>query len=316
MALEQPNYDLKNTSLITVVGPTGVGKTALCLQIAKQLGCSIISCDSRQIYKEMHIGTAAPTPQELNTVKHYFIASRSINDNYNAGQYEIDALPIIESELRSKQCALFTGGSMLYVDAICKGIDNIPSIPDEIRNEVLSFYRTHEIEDVRQWLKLLDPVHYFNSDLRNTKRILHAIEICLTAEQPYSSLRTNTKKTRAFNFIKIGLERPREELYERINQRTEAMFEAGLETEARQLLPYRHLNALDTVGYKELFSFFDGEITKDEAIRLIKRNTRHYAKKQMTWFKHDTEIAWFHPEHKDEIIAYLLQQLEQNKQLA
>lgn len=306
-------HNLNESSLIVIVGPTGVGKTELCIQIAQALGCSIISCDSRQMYREMKIGTATPTDEELSQATHHFIASRSIYDDYNAGQYELDAIPLIEEELRRNGCAILTGGSMLYVDAICKGIDDIPAIPKEVRDEVQEFYRTHEIEEVRQWLKLLDPDHYFNSDLKNTKRILHAIEICLTAGKPYSTLRTNTVKPRSFNFVKIGLERPREELYDRINRRTEMMMAEGLEEEARQLYPLRHLNALDTVGYKELFGFFDGHYPQEEAVRLIQRNTRHYAKKQLTWFKHDTDTVWFHPDNKEGIIKHIRKEVDNNK---
>lgn len=305
-------YPLNTTSLVVIVGPTGVGKTDLCIRIAKQLKCNIISCDSRQIYKEMSIGTASPTTEQLQEVTHRFIASRSIFDDYNAGQYELDAIPVIESELKAHGAAILTGGSMLYVDAICKGIDDIPAIPQEIREEVQTFGRTHPIEDVRKWLKMLDPEHYDRSDLMNLKRMLHAIEICLTAGKPYSSLRTNSVKPRNFNIIKIGLERPREELYERINQRTLIMMQEGFEDEARRLYPLRHLNALDTVGYKELFSYFNGEIPIEEAIRLIQRNTRHYAKKQTTWFKHYEDMAWFHPDNYDEIMAYIIKQVNNN----
>lgn len=252
----------------------------------------------------MPIGTAAPTPEQLARVKHYFIATRSIQDNYNAGQYELDALKIIADELTKHATTLLTGGSMLYVDAVCRGIDNIPATDPNVRANVHQLYDREGIDGVRRYLKLLDPQHYATVDLNNVQRMLHAIEVCLTAGCPYSALRTGRVKKRPFNILKIGLERPRSELNERINLRVLQMMADGLETEARALYPMRHLNALNTVGYKELFAYFDGFISRDEAIRQIQRNTRHYAKKQMTWFKHDMKVRWFHPDDYDGIAAY------------
>ena len=291
-------------TLVVVIGPTGVGKTDLCLRLATHLDCAIISCDSRQIYREMPIGTAAPTPEQLARVKHYFIATRSIQDNYNAGQYELDALKIIADELTKHATTLLTGGSMLYVDAVCRGIDNIPTTDPNVRANVHQLYEREGIDGVRRYLKLLDPQHYATVDLNNVQRMLHAIEVCLTAGCPYSALRTGRVKKRPFNILKIGLERPRSELNERINLRVLQMMADGLETEACALYPMRHLNALNTVGFKELFAYFDGFISRDEAIRQIQRNTRHYAKKQMTWFKHDMKVRWFHPDDYDGIAAY------------
>ena len=298
-------------NLFVVLGPTGVGKTDISIEIAKRLSCSIISSDSRQIYKEMSIGTAKPSEEELQKVKHYLISTQSITEHYSSGQYELDAIPIIESEIERNGNALLVGGSMLYIDAICKGIDDIPNIDPNVREEVSELYERVGLDGIRNQLKLLDPVHYREVDPMNAKRIKHALEVCLQTGKPFSNLRTGVAKKRNFNIIKIGLRREREELYEMINQRVLKMVEAGLIEEARNLYAYRNLNSLNTVGYKELFKYFENEWTLDYAINMIQQNTRRYAKKQMSWFNKDREIEWFHPEDKKAIHEYISRQAQQ-----
>ncbi|MDD5974198.1 MAG: tRNA (adenosine(37)-N6)-dimethylallyltransferase MiaA [Bacteroidales bacterium] len=298
-------------NLFVVLGPTGVGKTDISIEIAQRLSCSIISSDSRQIYKEMSIGTAKPSEEELQKVKHYFISTQSITEHYSSGQYELDAIPIIESEIERNGNALLVGGSMLYIDAVCKGIDDIPNIDPNVREEVSELYERVGLDGIRNQLKLLDPVHYREVDPMNAKRIKHALEVCLQTGKPFSNLRTGVAKKRNFNIIKIGLRREREELYEMINQRVLKMVEAGLIEEARNLYAYRNLNSLNTVGYKELFKYFENEWTLDYAINMIQQNTRRYAKKQMSWFNKDREIEWFHPEDKKAIHEYISRQAQQ-----
>lgn len=298
-------------NLFVVLGPTGVGKTDISIEIAQRLSCSIISSDSRQIYKEMSIGTAKPSEEELQKVKHYFISTQSITEHYSSGQYELDAIPIIESEIERNGNALLVGGSMLYIDAVCKGIDDIPNIEPNVREEVSELYERVGLDGIRNQLKLLDPVHYREVDPMNAKRIKHALEVCLQTGKPFSNLRTGVAKKRNFNIIKIGLRREREELYEMINQRVLKMVEAGLIEEARNLYAYRNLNSLNTVGYKELFKYFENEWTLDYAINMIQQNTRRYAKKQMSWFNKDREIEWFHPEDKKAIHEYISRQAQQ-----
>ncbi|HPW90672.1 MAG TPA: tRNA (adenosine(37)-N6)-dimethylallyltransferase MiaA [Paludibacteraceae bacterium] len=296
-------------TLFVIVGPTGVGKTDISLQLAKLLGCAIFSCDSRQMFRELKIGTAAPSEKQLQEVPHFFIGNKSIFETYSAGQFELDAIPMIESELKRTKNTLLVGGSMLYVDAICKGIDDIPTIDPQVRQGVLEFYKKEGIEGVRRKLKLLDPLHYDEVDLKNVKRMLHALEVCIMTGQPFSNLRTQSTKKRSFNIVKIGLVRPREELYNRINQRVLQMMEDGLEDEARQFYPHKALNSLNTVGYKEFFNYFDRVWTKDFAVNMIQQNSRRYAKKQLTWFKRDKEIHWFHPQQTDEIITFVKEHL-------
>lgn len=298
-------------NLFVVLGPTGVGKTDISIEIAQRLSCSIISSDSRQIYKEMSIGTAKPSEEELQKVKHYFISTQSITEHYSSGQYELDAIPIIESEIGRNGNALLVGGSMLYIDAVCKGIDDIPNIDPNVREEVSELYERVGLDGIRNQLKLLDPVHYREVDPMNAKRIKHALEVCLQTGKPFSNLRTGVAKKRNFNIIKIGLRREREELYEMINQRVLKMVEAGLIEEARNLYAYRNLNSLNTVGYKELFKYFENEWTLDYAINMIQQNTRRYAKKQMSWFNKDRDIEWFHPEDKKAIHEYISRQAHQ-----
>lgn len=280
-------------TLFVILGPTGVGKTDLSIEVASMLGTSVISCDSRQIYRELSIGVASPSPEQLAAVKHYFIATRSVDEHYSAGQYELDALPIIESEIAANGCAVMVGGSMLYIDAVCRGIDDIPTIDEELRRSVRRIYDEQGIEEVRRRLRLLDPQHYAEVDLRNVKRMLHALEVCYQTGQPFSKLRTGGIKRRSFEIVKIGLDCPREVLYDNIDRRVLKMIQQGLEREVRSVSDKRHLNALNTVGYKEMFAYLDGEYDLDRAIELIQRNTRHYAKKQLSWFKRYGDVQWF-----------------------
>ncbi len=293
--------------LFVVVGPTGVGKTDISLTLAQQLGCAIVSCDSRQMFREMKIGTAAPTEAQLRQVRHFFVGSRSVFEPYSAGQFELDAVPIIEAEIARSGNALMTGGSMLYADAVCHGIDDLPTIDAETRREVADFYAQNGIEGVRRKLRLLDPEHYAEVDLKNAKRMLHALEVMQMTGKKFSDLRTNQTKQRTFDIIKIGLNRPRAELYDRINRRVWQMMDDGLEQEAHSLYAHRALNALNTVGYKELFRYFDGEWTRDHAIGMIQQNTRRYAKKQLSWFGRDKEIHWFHPDDAQGIVELVAQ---------
>jgi len=257
------------------------------------------------MFRELKIGTATPSEKQLQEATHFFIGNKSIFDTYSAGQFELDAIPLIEAELKRTQNSLLVGGSMLYVDAICKGIDDIPTINPETRQDVLDFYKEEGIEGVRRKLKLLDPQHYQEVDLMNVKRMLHALEVCEMTGRPFSDLRTQSVKKRSFNIVKIGLTRPREELYERINQRVLHMMDEGLEDEARQFYPHKQLNSLNTVGYKELFNYFDGIWTKEFAINMIQQSSRRYAKKQLTWFNRDKEIHWFNPEQEEEILSFV-----------
>lgn len=292
-------------TLFVILGPTGVGKTDLSIEVASMLGTSVISCDSRQIYRELSIGVASPSPEQLAAVKHYFIATRSVDEHYSAGQYELDALPIIESEIAANGCAVMVGGSMLYIDAVCRGIDDIPTIDEELRRSVRRIYDEQGIEEVRRRLRLLDPQHYAEVDLRNVKRMLHALEVCYQTGQPFSKLRTGSVKRRSFDIVKIGLDCPREVLYDNIDRRVLKMIQQGLEQEVRSVSDKRHLNALNTVGYKEMFAYLDGEYDLDRAIELIQRNTRHYAKKQLSWFKRDSKIQWFSPYDRQRILDML-----------
>lgn len=292
-------------TLFVILGPTGVGKTDLSIEVASMLGTSVISCDSRQIYRELSIGVASPSPEQLAAVKHYFIATRSVDEHYSAGQYELDALPIIEREIAANGCAVMVGGSMLYIDAVCRGIDDIPTIDEELRRSVRRIYDEQGIEEVRRRLRLLDPQHYAEVDLRNVKRMLHALEVCYQTGQPFSKLRTGGVKRRSFDIVKIGLDCPREVLYDNIDRRVLKMIQQGLEQEVRAVSDKRHLNALNTVGYKEMFAYLNGEYDLDRAIELIQRNTRHYAKKQLSWFKRYGDVQWFSPYDRQRILDML-----------
>ena len=277
-------------SLIVILGPTGVGKTELCIQVAKHLNVPIINADSRQIFAELPIGTAAPTKEQQQLVKHYFVGSHHITDYYSASMYEQDCLALIEEQFKSSNVALMTGGSMMYIDAVCKGIDDIPTIDDTTRAWMKARLETEGLEKLVEELHELDPEHWAIVDRNNPRRVVHALEICHMTGKTYTSFRTNTVKARPFNIIKIGLNRDREILYNRINQRVLQMISDGLEEEARSVFAQRGLNALNTVGYKEMFSYFDGNIDKAEAIRQIQSNSRRYMRKQLTWFKKDTDI--------------------------
>lgn len=297
--------------LVVLLGPTAVGKTELSLQLAERLGCPIISADSRQLYRDMVVATAAPTREQLARVPHYFIGTLALTDYYSAAQYEADALALIEQLFTRHDTLLLTGGSMMYIDAVCNGIDEIPTISDEVRRAVVTRYEEAGLDVLLEELLRLDPVFYERVDRRNPKRVIHAVEICRMTGQPYSSLRTETKKERPFDIVKIGLTRPRAELYERINSRVDAMMRDGLEAEARKLYPYRHLNALNTVGYKEMFAYFDGTYDLPAAVEKIKRNTRVYARKQMTWFRRDDTIVWFTPDDRLKLFAYVEKRLHE-----
>lgn len=292
-------------SLLILLGPTGVGKTELSLRIAEHFHAPILSSDSRQLYKDLPIGTAAPTAAQMKRVKHYLVGTLSLTDYYSASQFEEEVLSLLDELYASNPVAVLTGGSMMYIDAVCKGIDEIPTVTPEIRQAVYGEYEQKGLAPFLDELKKTDPVHYEEVDRNNYKRVLHAIEICRQTGQPYSSFRTNIRKERPFRIVKIGLTREREELCERINRRVDQMMADGLLEEAKKVYPYRHLNALNTVGYKELFKYFDGEWPLDLAVEKIKRNSRVYARKQMTWFKRDPEIKWFHPEEEEAILRYI-----------
>lgn len=274
------------------MGPTGVGKSDMAMQMAIEKGCDIISADSRQIYREIPIGTAAPTKEMMGRVRHWFVGTRSVTEHYSAGQFEIDAIPVIKQQIAEHGEAVMAGGSMMYIDAIANGIDAIPDIEDGVRQRVKEMYEHEGLESMRMRLRLLDPEYYAKVDLMNWKRIVHAIEVCEQTGGTFTELRTGTRHKRSFDIRKVGIRRQREDLYKRIDLRVEEMMDMGLEYEAKAVYPLRHLNALNTVGYKELFGFFDGKYDINEAVRLIQRNTRHYARKQMTWFQRDGEIEW------------------------
>jgi len=292
-------------TLIVLIGPTGVGKTELSLRLAEHFGTCIISADSRQLYADLKIGTAAPTPEQLQRVRHYFVGTLQLTDYYSAAQYEAEVLQLLEQLYTQHEVVLLTGGSMMYVDAVCKGIDDIPTVDAETRRLMLHKYETEGLEHLCAELKLLDPEYYKIVDLKNHKRVIHALEICYMTGKTYTSFRTNSKKERPFRVLKIGLNRDRGELYERINQRVLDMMDAGLEDEARRCYPLKGLNSLNTVGYREMFDYFDGLIGRAEAIRRIQSNSRRYMRKQLTWFKKDPEIVWFHPDNVKEIINYI-----------
>lgn len=297
-------------TLIVLIGPTGVGKTELSLRLAEHFHTCIVSADSRQLYADLKIGTAAPTPEQLRRVRHHFVGTLKLTDYYSAAQYEADVLKLLETLFDEQDTVLLTGGSMMYVDAVCKGIDDIPTVDAETRQLMLHKYETEGLEQLCAELRLLDPEYYKIVDLKNPKRVIHALEICYMTGKTYTSFRTSPKKERPFRIVKIGLTRDREELYDRINRRVEQMMEDGLLEETRRVYPYRNLNSLNTVGYKEMFKYLDGEWTLPFAMEKIKQNSRIYSRKQMTWFKRDEEIRWFHPEQEAEILAYCRQAIQ------
>ena len=292
-------------NLIVILGPTAVGKTDLSIMCAERYASPIISCDSRQMYKGMCIGTAAPDSNLLNRVKHYFIGNLELTDYYSAAIFEEEFMTLSSSLFKEHDTLVMCGGSMMYIDAVCNGIDEIPTITDEVREKAVSDYNEFGLEALCNELQKCDPALYNTIDLKNHKRVIHAIEVCRQTGRPFSELRTNTKKERPFNIIKIGLNIDRELLFERIAKRTEQMIAEGIIEESKTLLPYRHLNSLNTVGYKEIFAYFDGVFTLDEAIEKIKRNTRVYAKKQLTWFKRDENIKWFNPTDYKGVFNYI-----------
>lgn len=292
-------------TLIVLVGPTAVGKTAVAIRLAKALSCPVINCDSRQIYKGMDIGTAAPTPEETAQVQHYFVRMLDLGQEYSAARYEQDAVALIERLSSSHRYAVLSGGSMMYVDAVCQGIDDIPTVDAHVRADLKTRYEQDGLDPLLQELKCLDPEYYQIVDHHNHKRVIHALEICLTSGQTYSSFRVRKKKVRPFRIIKVGLQRERSELFARINARVDDMMERGFLEEARTLYPHRNLNALNTIGYKEIFKVLSGEWELPMAVERVKKNSRMYAKKQMTWYQRDEDIKWFHPDDVDRIIEYV-----------
>jgi len=297
-------------TLLVLIGPTGVGKTELSLRLAENFGSPIISSDSRQLYADLKIGTAAPTPEQLNKVPHHFVGTLKLTDYYSAAQYEAEVLKLLEKLFQSKDVIVMTGGSMMYVDAVCKGIDDIPTVDKDTRELLIHRYETEGLERLCSELKLLDPEYYKIVDLKNPKRVIHALEICYMTGKTYTSFRTRSTKERPFQILKIGLTRDREELYERINRRVDIMMEDGLLEEVKSVYPYKHLNSLNTVGYKELFNYLDGVWDLPFAIEKIKQNSRIYSRKQMTWFKRDNEITWFHPDQEEDIMDYIKKKLD------
>ena len=298
-------------TLIVITGPTAVGKTALTIRLAKHYCIPIINADSRQIYRELKIGTAAPTEEQLREVQHYFVGNKSIDDYYNASMYEQEVMTLLDTLFEEQPLQVLSGGSMMYIDAVCNGIDDIPTIRDDIRTEMKRRFQEEGLEALCEDLKRLDPEHYDIVDRQNYRRVIHALEICYQTGKTYTSFRKQEKKQRPFRIIKIGLNREREELYQRINLRCDQMMEEGLLKEAEMMYPKRHLNALNTVGYKEIFDYFENRWSLDEAIERMKGNTRRYARKQLTWFKRDDSVRWFHPKDEEQILNYITQQYEQ-----
>ena len=296
---------MNTKTLIVITGPTAVGKTKLTIELARHFNVPIINADSRQLFRGMEIGTAAPTDKERQQARHEFTGMLNLEDYYSASMFEQDVLSWLSQHFKEHDIALMSGGSMMYIDAVCNGIDDIPTIRDDIRTMMKQRLQEEGLEALCEELKRLDPEHYEVVDKKNTRRVVHALEICHQTGITYTSFRKQQKKERPFHLIKIGLNRPREELYERINQRVDNMMEQGLEAEARKLYPQRQLNALNTVGYKEMFAYMDGTWTLEEAIERMKGNTRRYARKQLTWFKRDKDMKWFHPDDKEQILNYI-----------
>lgn len=300
-------------TLIVLIGPTGIGKTDLSLNIAEHYNTEIISADSRQLYADLKIGTAAPTPEQLARVKHHFVGTLQLTDYYSAAQYEAEVMKKLDELFKRHNVIVLTGGSMMYVDAVCKGIDDIPTVDEETRKTLMQHYENVGLERLCAELKILDPEYYDIVDKKNPKRVIHALEICYMTGQTYTSFRTSQTKERPFNIIKVGLRREREELYERINKRVDIMMEDGLLEEAKSVYQYKDLNSLNTVGYKEMFKYLDGEWELPFAIEKIKQNSRIYSRKQVTWFKRDTDITWFHPDDTDNIISFIEERLNADK---
>lgn len=300
-------------TLIVLIGPTGIGKTDLSLNIAEHYNTEIISADSRQMYADLKIGTAAPTPEQLARVKHHFVGTLQLTDYYSAAQYEAEVMKKLDELFKRHNVIVLTGGSMMYVDAVCKGIDDIPTVDEETRKTLMQHYENVGLERLCAELKILDPEYYDIVDKKNPKRVIHALEICYMTGQTYTSFRTSQTKERPFNIIKVGLRREREELYARINKRVDIMMEDGLLEEAKSVYQYKNLNSLNTVGYKEMFKYLDGEWELPFAIEKIKQNSRIYSRKQVTWFKRDTDITWFHPDDTDNIMSFIEERLNADK---
>ena len=296
---------MSTKTLIVVVGATGSGKTDLSLRLATHFAAPILSTDSRQVYRGLPIGTAQPTAEQLATAEHHFIASHELTDNFNCGEYEVQALARLEELFQKHDTVVAVGGSGLYIQALCEGMDDLPQADEELRKTLSERLKNEGIESLLAELQHLDPTYYEQVDRQNPSRVLRAVEVCLQTGQPYSSLRTGEKRERNFRILKVGIDWVREALYDRINRRVDMMIDEGLEAEARAVYHLRHLNSLQTVGYREMFEYFDGTISREEAIELIKRNSRRYAKRQMTWFRRDEEIRWFSPEEFDSMIEFL-----------
>ena len=294
-----------DNTLIVITGPTAVGKTALTIELAQHYGTPVINADSRQIYRELKIGTAAPSDEQQQQARHYFVGTKSIHDYYNASMYEQEVMSLLSES--TTQINLLAGGSMMYIDAVCNGIDDIPTVRDDIREEMKRRYQEEGLEALCADLQRLDPEHYAIVDRQNYRRVIHALEICYQTGKTYTSFRTQAKKERPFHIVKIGLNCERDILYNKINARVDEMMEKGLMKEAESLYAFRQQNALNTVGYKELFDYMDGRWSLEEAIERIKGNTRRYARKQLTWFKRDQQVQWFRPDQKDEILKYIAQ---------
>lgn len=302
--------------LVLVVGPTAVGKTELCLKLAKKFKTEIVSCDSRQFYKEMKLGTAKPSTSELSEVRHHFIDSLSIFEAYDVRKFEKDALGLLENLFQENEVVILTGGSGLFADIVVKGMDEIPDIDPEIRKSILTEYDQNGLQWLQNEVGQIDPDYFEKVDRQNPQRLMRALEIYRGTGLKFSAFRKNKKAQRPFEVIKIGLNRDRDDLYRRIDQRMDAMIEQGLFEEAKSLFPHRHLNALQTVGYSEIFDFLEGKYGQEEAVRLLKRNSRRYAKRQLTWFRRDEEIHWFYPEDQEAIIQLIKAQMGLNPPIA
>ena len=291
--------------LIVVVGPTASGKTDLSIALARHYNAPIISTDSRQVYKGLAIGTAYPTEEQLQAVEHHFIAELELTEDFNCGQYEQQALERLDTLFETHDTVVAVGGSGLYVRALCEGMDNLPQADAALRDSLKERLQTEGVEALAEQLKELDPEYYNIVDRQNPARVMRALEVCLSSGCKYSELRSGERKERDFQIVKVGVTMPREQLYDRVNRRVDMMIAAGLEAEVRAVLPYRHCNSLRTVGYSEMFDYFDGVITLEQAVELIKRNTRHYAKRQLTWFRRDAEVQWFNPSDREQIVKYI-----------
>lgn len=296
-------------TLLVIVGPTGVGKTELALRVAERFGCPIVNADSRQIYREIPIGTAAPTAEEQARAKHYFVGTHSLTEDYNAGQYERDAVALLNELFQSHEVVVLTGGSMMYIDAVVRGLDDMPEVPQSLREEIRRQYEEKGITWLQTEVERLDPQYWTEVDQQNPQRLMHCLEICLATGRTFTEFRQGQKRERPWRTVKIGLRREREELYERINRRVTLMLDAGLEEEVRAVYDLRHLNSLQTVGYRELFRYIDGEWSREEAIRMIQQNSRHYAKRQMTWWNRDEEIHWVDASKDVETIIHEIEEL-------